>query len=189
MSLLGRWHLWRAARRKERAALRAERFWQWFGGVSEALLAIARNGLSAEPPTSRTEAWVTELNRRAAAYHPAVRAVLGQTPESPELVLTAEGNPAGAGHVRLLAASRPSLPGWTIRTFKPALSDCVVQVGPVRLTPDAVDFAVIDLRHPDVGERTLLLLFVPGLAGPHSEETRIAATALVDAVVGEEKFL
>lgn len=171
MSISDVWNRWRRERGERKAALRADEFWRWFRDNSKRPLEIQ------------------ELNRRTAAYHPDVRAVLGQLGDSPELVITAEGSPAGAAHVRFLVAAQPAIPGWTVRAFKPPLSHCVVQVGPITLTPEDVEFNVIDLEHPDVGERTLLLLFVPGLAGAHSDEVRLAATRLVESMVGEERFL
>jgi len=183
------WNRWRAARYQRKVALRAEAFWRWFRSTSEPLPEIIRSELSSEGPSPNIAAWVAELNRRAAAYHPAVRAVLGRSPDAPELVVTSEGNPAGAEHVRFLVASRPPLPAWTIRAFKPPLPNCVVHFGPITLTPDDVEFAVIDVEHPDIGKLTLLLLFVPGLANAHEEEVRFAARKLVEGVLGEETFL
>ena len=186
------WNQWRAMRTKRKAAARADAFWQWFAGVSDTLLGLIREaGLQPEARSPEIEEWVNELNWRTAAYHPTVRAVIGLAAGTPELVLTAEGNPAGAEHVRSLVASRPLLREWTIRAFKPAVSvsDCVVHLGAVTLRPDELEFTVIDLKHPDIGERTLLLLFVPGLAGTHSDQVRLAAEKLVEAVVGEEIWL
>jgi hypothetical protein len=192
MSVLDAWNRWRAARKQHKAAQRARAFWGWFAGISDALQEFIRGDLESDRSESRSPTlaeWVAELNRRTAAYHPAVRAVIGQSADTLELVLTSEGNPAGAEHVRSLVASHPSLPSWTIRAFKPAVPHSVVQVGTVTLTPDDVEFAVIDITHPDIGEATLLLLFVPGLAGTHSAEVTIAARKLIEGVVGEESFL
>ena len=166
MSVLDAWNGWRIRRRTRKAAA----FWEWFRGIAE--------------PLSDLE----ELNRRTAAFHPTVRAVLGQSADLPELVLTAEGNRDGAEYVRFLVAACPVLPGWTIRAFKPALENCVVHIGAITLTPDEVEFAVIDVNHPDLGDVELLLLFVPGVAGVHSKEASLAARKLVEAVVGEEAF-
>lgn len=109
----------------------------------------------------------------------------------PELVLTAEGDPKGAEHVRALFAARPPFQEWTTRAFKPALSvsECVVRVGAVTLRSEELEFTVVDLDHPDVGERTLLLLFVPGLAGDQSGQVTLAAEKILEAVVGEEIWL
>ena len=192
MSILEKWSRWHAARAERKAALRAVEFWQWFAGTSDTLLQLIRGGgLQSPGSSSNLGQWVAELNRRTAAYHPTVRAVIGQAGDIPELVLTAEGNPAGAEHVRSLAGSAPAVAGWMIRAFKPALSasDCVVHLGPVTLTSNDVEFAVIQLNHPDIGEQTLLLLFVPGLADTHPDEVRLAAEKLVEAVVGEEDWL
>ena len=177
---MGFWNRWRAARQQRNAARRAAAFWNWFLGTAETLLDETPATLAA-----RIEA----LNERAAAYHPTLRALLGRSDDGPELILTCEGNPAGAEHVRFLAASQPSVQGWRIRAFKPPLSDCKVSVGPITLTADDVDFAVIDVEHPDIGELTLLLLFVPGLAVDDADDVRMAATKLLEALLGEERFL
>lgn len=152
MFLWDQWKRWRAARNQQKAAARAAAFWQWFASISDDLLERVRGG------GPGLEQWLEELNRRTAGYHPAVRAVLGLVAGAPELVLTAEGNPSGAEHVRSLVAARPPLRDWTIRAFKPAVSvsDCVVQVGAITLTPDDVEFTVINLQHPDVGEEIWL---------------------------------
>ena len=165
------------------------------GGGSPALRTLAdfirERGLVSESPSPALRTWITELNRRTTAYHPAVRAVVGVAAGTPELVVTAEGDPAGAEPVRSLVAAGPPLPGWTVRAFKPALSaeHCVLRVGAVTLRADEVEFAIIDIEHPDFGKKTLLLLFVPGLVGPLSAQVRIAAEKLLEAVAGEESWL
>ena len=193
MSIWAKWNRWLATRTKRKAAARADAFWQWFAGTSDTLLELIRGPeLQLRASSPKVEEWIHELNRRTAAYHPTVRAVIGVVGDgAAELVLTAEGNPAGAEHVRSLVASHPPLRAWTIRAFKPALSasDCVVRVGAVTLGSDEVEFTVIDVKHPEIGERTLLLLFVPGLAGTHSDQVRLAAEKLLQAVVGEEVWL
>lgn len=192
MAIFDKWSRWRATRAKRKAALRAEEFWQWFASISETLSQSIRGGeLQSQRSSPELDRWIAELNRRTAAYDPTVRAVIGRNGDVPELVITAEGDPAGAEHVRSLAASGPGLAGWKIRAFKPALSvsDCVVHAGPVTLTSNDLEFAVIDLKHPDIGERTLLLLFVPGLADTDSDDLRLAAEKLVEAIVGEEDWL
>jgi hypothetical protein len=60
------------------------------------------------------------------------------------------------------------------------------------LTPDDVEFAVIDVENPDyanVGTVTLLVLFIRGLVGPHAKEVEFAADRLVESVFGEEQAL
>lgn len=194
MSLLGAWDRWRARREAEKAAVRAEAFWRWFTGAADELRQAIGRELAPGDVAPVLSGWLNELNRRTTAYHPLVRAVVGGSAEKPELVLTPDGEPAGADHVRALVQSAPAVRAWSIRAFKPRLqvSGCVVRVGSVALTPDDIDFAVIDVDNPDyanIGTVSLLVLFIRGLAGPHAKEVEFAAERLVQSVFGEEEAL
>ncbi len=180
----GAWDRWRARRR-------AAAFWRWFAGEADDLrTALGRAPQAGEIPPALSDR-VRELNRRTTAYHPLVRALLGGSADEPELVLTADGNPDGADGVRFLARSAPGLPAWRVRAFKPRLevARCVCRTKSVTLTPDDLDFAIIDVENPDHPLVTLLVLYVRGLAGPHGAEVEVAAERLLQSVLGEELAL
>ena len=183
---------WRARREEKRAAAHADSFWRWFASVAaDGQKLLRREPSSGEEVSPDLAAWIHELNWRTTAYHPLVRAVVGTSDADLELVLTSDGHPEGAAGVRALAQSAPVLPGWTMRAFKPRMemSGCVCRVGEVALTPDDVDYAIIDLQSPEIGTFTLFVLFIPGFEGARKEEVGIAADQLLQAVLGEERVI
>lgn len=106
-------------------------------------------------------------------------------------MITADGDPAGAEYVRVLVQSAPAVPGWTPRAFKPRLdvSGCVARVGTVTITPDDIEYAVVDIENPAIGKQTLLIVFVEGFEGEHAAEVEMAAHQLLQSVLGEERVL
>jgi hypothetical protein len=70
------WDRWRARREKKKAVVREDAFWAWFASVA----ADGQRLLRREPSTGGDvspdlSAWIHELNWRATAYHPLVRAI------------------------------------------------------------------------------------------------------------------
>lgn len=192
MGLRSVWDGWRARREREKVAAHAKAFWDWFAAVAaEGQRHLRREPSMGEPDPPELSAWIHELNWRTTAFHPFVRAVVGRSAVDLELVLTSDGNPEGAAPVRALAQFAPTLPGWTIRAFKPRMeiSGCVCRVGEVSLTPDDVEYAVIELENPGIGAFTLFAPFIPGLEGAHEKEVSLAADQLLQAVLGEERML
>jgi hypothetical protein len=165
----------------------ADEFWRWFATAADPLGGLVRQRAASGEVLPDLAHAVDELNRHTMAFHPLVHAQVGGSADRPELILTPEGDPDGAEHVRRLAAAAPALPGWTVRAFKPRMemSDTACHFRSVTVTPDDIEFVLIDVTRPDHAPVGLLVLFVRDLAGPHAEEVQFAAERLIEAVFGE----
>lgn len=119
--------------------------------------------------------------------------LVGGTLDTPEIVITANGDQSAFGAVVELVANAPEIPGWFVRAFRP------------RLAPEFAPYAAITLRGREVGVSDItfrcarspgrnavdLILCVPGYDDavdadtPPNSDISDAALLLLDHVLGE----
>jgi hypothetical protein len=159
-------------------------FWSWFAANGDRLRGAVYSG----DDTAR-EAAMDELRDAVAEVAKGVVLELGRGPDSGpgQLIVSADGRPAGVDLVKELVGDAPAIPGWEVIAFRPRM-----QVG------DSIEIAIENERvgpadvHFDVtpGEEGLALtLYVRGLTEANKQLRGLGASLLAEHAVGERDAL
>jgi len=148
------------------------RFWNWFQAHDSALFAVKTG----------SEPICGELSEELHRVHPALTFEFGPVESGRrEFVLSADGMKDAFPAVLDLGRAAPALSRWTIIRFRPPRPDATqVSLGGVHLDARSVQF----LAEPD-GERTGLIVSVPGYKATPNKTYEQAAYLLLDGMLGE----
>ena len=149
-----------------------------------------------KPGTDPTDVLSGGFWRCVAALHeidPRLDLVVGGKPDSPEIVVTANGDPAAFGVVLDLVANAPEIPGFFLRAFRPRLSAKTAPHMAVRYGETTLGMSDVTYRCTlaKTGDCVDLLLGIPGyndsesLESPGNSLVAGAAVLLLDHVLGE----